>query len=189
MKFTSVTIAVLLLFFWSGCLKSVRRDIFPPIVAHGDSVVLSPKVTQKPSKRFTDTVYVKLNSMPENFENTKFSAANTVFDEGNYTQAQKQFIEVVEDPSTPDSIRFEALFMVAECSIQTSDYTVAYNNLMGLNGEKGITPYVHEKVLLRLGQLLCTQNDTQKAQTYFNQLKSLFPQSRFLPLATCNSIK
>lgn len=189
MKFLSVIISVLVLLSCYGCLKSVRRDIFPPIVARNDSLVVHPAISKKPSKRFTDTLYVKLNSQPENFDNTKFSQANVLFDEGKYSEAQKQFIDVVEDASTPNSIRFESQFMVAECGIQSSDYKVAYNNLIVLNNQHGLSATVHEKVLLRLGQLLCTQNNNQKAQEYFNELKSKYPTSRFLPLANCNSLK
>ena len=190
MKYFAVSIGVLCMVGVIGCLQSVRRDIFPPIVAHKDTVVSGSKPTStKTSKRFNDTIFVKLNSPPENFNNSVFVAANELFDSGNFNEAKKQFISVVEQTEVPDSIRFESQFMVAECHVQQSAYVPALNNLIGLESENKLPSGVHEKVLLRLGQLYCTQNDNNKAISYFSKLKNIYPNSRFLALANCNSIK
>ncbi len=88
-----------------------------------------------------------------------------------------------------DSLWFESSFYAAECLVTQSKVDAAGRILRTLLDSEGLPPDILEKVLVRLGQVYCYQKKHEAAEKLFKRLKEEFPESIYIPVANCESIK
>lgn len=142
--------------------------------------------------RFSDTTTIVINpaTNAEQYSiNDQFDLAVQEFDNENYEQACSKAAYFAETFAFGDSLYYESLFLLSECSIVNEDFDEAEKILKSLAYEKSLLPAIEEKVLVRLGQLYCVKNKPKTARKYFKKLKRKYPHSIYIPLANCESVR
>ncbi len=117
-----------------------------------------------------------------------YSYALELFRQERYGRARPLFEQIGRTPSAPDSLAAEALFLAAECTAALGELSAArelYNRLLQRNPPWAA---LRERLLLRLGHVLCAQGLEEHAAAYFTRLRQQFPRSRYLPLAHCGAV-
>lgn len=143
-----------------------------------------------------DTVFIKLppiyiNESSENKERSlsvELDSAIYLFNNGKYEDACERFGILQETLKEKDSLYYEAVFYSAECLIVHNEYKLA-NRLLNDIMNNELSTNLKQRVLLRQGHILCALGDESTAQWYFDKLKSDFPNSIYLKLADCNTLK
>lgn len=192
----------------SSCLAPVRTSVFPSRgekKPEGERVILPPKLVDK-SKSATASgrqkqplVYDERGRRISTYEQPKpravhpdvdaFEGALSTFDTGDIDAACAVFADIAARRPTGDSLRYEAMFMEAECKLQRQDVLEALEALYLLTTTPRLPAAVQEKALLRLGQTYCIIDDTKSAQEIFDEFKSLFPNSQYRELANCDILR
>ncbi len=199
-----------------ACVAPVRNELFPDADSQGSSsdkeeVSLRPpdiEGIETLASEPRDTLVIEYGQEPEQpqeaaVENEiiagmaaddapdlmqEFEEALAKFDEGRYDEACSFFDLLGETLPEEDSLRYEALFMVAECSFIRNQLGLAGSRLDALYRDPAVPDGVLEKVMLRLGQSYCLNGETAKAEDIFNRFTVVFPESVYMPLATCDSV-
>lgn len=143
-----------------------------------------------------DTVYIKLppiyiNESAQNKERSlsvELDSAIYLFNNGKYDDACERFGILQETLKEKDSLYHEATFYSAECLIVNNEYKLA-NRLLNNIINNDLSANLKQRVLLRQGHILCALGDESTAQWYFDKLKTDFPNSIYLKLADCNTLK
>ena len=159
-----------------------------------NSVSENKNETKTYNSRFSDTTTIVINPSTGSGStvysvNDQFAAAIQEFDDEQYESACNKAAYFAETFAYGDSLYYESLFLLSECSIINEAFDDAEKTLKNLLHEKQLPSSVHEKVLVRLGQLYCVKNKPKKAEKYFRELKRKYPRSIYLPLANCNSVR
>ncbi len=111
------------------------------------------------------------------------------FDDGNYDKACAEFELLSGTLPARDPLRYESLFMLAECAAVRDQLVTAVRLLESLYNDAAAPPAVSEKVLVRLGQLYCVLGDDARAEQLFDLFRSTYPASTYLSLADCSSVR
>lgn len=143
-----------------------------------------------------DTVYIKLpplylNEGKDNKArslNAELDSAIYDFNNGKIDKACDKFSILQETLKENDSLYNETIFYSSECLIVHNEYKLANRLLNQLMNSK-LSDNLKERVLLRQGHILCALGDESTAQWYFDKLESEYPNSIYLKLANCNSLK
>lgn len=143
-----------------------------------------------------DTVYIKLPPIyiNESEENKKRSlsveldSAIYLFNNAKYDIACEKFGILQETLKEKDSLYHEAVFYGAECLIVHNEYKLA-NRILNDLMNNDLSANLKQRVLLRQGHLLCALGDESTALWYFDKLKAEYPNSIYIKLANCNTLK
>ncbi len=111
------------------------------------------------------------------------------FDQGNYDKACDEFELLSGILPARDPLRYEALFMLAECAAVRDQLVTSVRLLESLYNDADAPPAVSEKVMVRLGQLYCVLGDDARAEQLFDLFRTTYPSSTYLPLADCSSVR
>jgi TolA-binding protein len=118
-----------------------------------------------------------------------FRKAVRDFDNEEYSKACPKFKSFSETFSPGDSLYYEANFFYSECLIQDNKIKEGKALLKMIENDKLLTDIVRERVLVRLGQIYCLENNETQAQEYFRTLRNDYPKSIYIPLADCSVVK
>ncbi|MEN3026319.1 MAG: tetratricopeptide repeat protein [Chlorobiota bacterium] len=140
-------------------------------------------------QRFSDTLVVAAGVVPTGTPLTTYAEALRLFQREEYDSALVLLQRLTVLSVLPDSLADEALFHVAECMAALGRLSEARSTYKHLLRQPDSRPSLRERLLLRLGHLACAESDLLRAQEFFSQLRREFPQSRYLPLATCAAIR
>lgn len=138
--------------------------------------------------RFGDTVVITTSELAPSGIESLYSYALELFEHEQYARARPLFEQVARTPSAPDSLAAEALFFSAECAAAVGELSTARELYEGLLRRNLPWAAFRERLLLRLGHMLCAQGLEEHAAVYFARLREQFPRSRYLPLAHCGVI-
>ena len=119
----------------------------------------------------------------------EYAFALDKFDKGNFDEACTEFELLSGTLPARDPLRYEALFMLAECAAVRDQLVTGVRLLESLNADAATPPAVAEKVMVRLGQLYCVLGDDAQAEQLFDLFRSTYPSSAYLPLADCSSVR
>ena len=143
--------------------------------------------------RFVDTTSISqdldLSSEKSNSVIKKFEKALYDFDKDNYTQACADAQFYAESFVDGDSLKFEAMFLWSECMIVKNEINDAKNILMKMYDDNKTPSSIFEKVIVRIGQVLCSEGKDKEAEKYFAKLKKEYPKSIYLKIANCAAVK
>lgn len=142
--------------------------------------------------RFNDTTMIVLDDVKiKQHEDIKGAFTQTVneFKAGLYETSCEKFSIFAGTLAQGDSLLYEAIFYDCECKILDDNIIDAKIILSELLSDKDITDRVMQKVLVRLGQIECVSGNSEKANEYFNELKVKYPNSKYIKLANCESVK
>ena len=120
--------------------------------------------------------------------NAQLDSAIALFNNGKRIEACEKFNLLKETIKERDSLYYEAVFYSAECLIANNEYKLAHRLLNEIMAEK-LSSSLKQRILLRQGHLLCALGDESTAQWYFDKLNSDYPNSIYLQLANCESLK
>lgn len=129
-----------------------------------------------PSKTKTKNKYSELSKAFIDFDNGKMSACDVIED-------------FAEDLPDNDSLRCETLYYLSECSISKKEFGKSISVLTDLIKKSDMPKSIHERALLRLGQVQCISGNSSNAAKTFDKFKKEFPKSEYLKLADCETIK
>lgn len=143
-----------------------------------------------------DTIHIKLPPLylEEGIENksrsmnVELDSAIYDFNNGKIDKACEKFSLLQETLKENDSLYNETIFYSSECLIAHNEYKLA-NRLLNQLMNENLNGNLKQRVLLRQGHLLCALGDESTAQWYFDKLESEFPNSIYIKLANCNSLK
>jgi len=138
-------------------------------------------------ERFRDTLHLPAQLGTRAADD--YVSALRLLEDREYERAAALFTRLADDPRTPDSLAAESLFYVGECAAAVGRLAHAQASYERLLRRSSLAPPLRERVLLRLGHVLCAQGQGARANELFAQLRQEFPQSRYLPLATCTAVQ
>ncbi len=115
-----------------------------------------------------------------------FESALEKFDRKDFKSASNDFKLLMNTLEQGDSLQLESSFFYAECLIEFSDYSVAEILLNDLRNINNKPESISEKVLVRLGQLYCILNATERSLKIFEEFNQKYPHSIYKPLAKCD---
>jgi TolA-binding protein len=142
--------------------------------------------------RFSDTTKVtaKVTDKPrEKTISDMLDEAVNQFDKEEYDKACPTFEHLLETFVPGDSLYYETAFMVCECMVARNELKEAHDFLINLNNSSNLPQLIKQKVLVRLGHIKCVEGDKAAANFLFEELKSTFPKSIYLRLATCEALE
>ena len=144
-------------------------------------------------ERFKDTLTVVLAPVITNTHksgiDSELDEAVTEFENGNYQNACEKINVYAGIFKVGDSLYYEAKYYEAECYVmngRAGDAIKLYKNLLT---DFELINSVKERVIIRLGQLFCFVKDKSSAEFMFAKLKKEFPNSIYIKIANCESIK
>lgn len=197
------TILLLLAFVFIACSPVRNRYIvygnktkLQMDLNKSDSLSQNEVVKTGLSDKSNDTIYINLPPLYlDKGEgnrlrgmNAQLDSAVFEFNNGKFEDACKKFSLLQETLKENDSLYYETIFYNSECLIVHNEYKLA-NRLLNDLMNKPLSGNLKQRVLLRQGHLLCALGDENTAQWYFDKLKSEFPNSIYVKLATCSSLK
>lgn len=143
-------------------------------------------------ERFSDTTLIVLPTITA--EKVKgysddFSLAVKDFDDEEFDKACPKFKSFAETFSPGDSLYYEAQFFYSECLIQGNKIKQGKAILQKIENDDQLTDIVHERVLVRMGQIYCLEDKEDIADEYFMKLRNKYPRSMYIPLADCSVVK
>lgn len=141
--------------------------------------------TTDSAERFRDTL--QLPEQAGTRAEDLYRRALLLFTSGDYERAAELFSHLGD--TAPDSLGAEAIFYAGECAAAMGQLSHAQSSYERLLRRPAVAPSLRERALLRLGHVLCAQGQKSRAEEFFTQLRQEFPQSRYLPLATCSAIQ
>ncbi len=187
-----------------GCTLPPRTSLFPPPPEQQRipyAVQLAPETPPMPPPR-VDTIYLHAQPAADAYlprETPLYSAPESEW------ALLEEAIQLIEQYQTDagcdklqaflsrypiqDSAYYEAKYYEAECMIQHQRFAQALTALRNLNAVPHLPSQIHQKVLVRIGQLYCVLKQPAKAEQYFTQLKTLYPNSPFRRLANCDFLR
>lgn len=172
--------------------RPVRNSIFPQKQATDAPADAPEKPTS--SKRFGDTIAV--GNAPKNA--TTIDPANIpeevdkamkLFNNQQFAEACDRFVQLAGTIKQDDPLLFEVQFMQSECASVNGQLDKAEKILVMLTTKKNVPPTVMERALVRLGHVFCELGKKEQASKAFGRLKQEYPQSQYLQLANCESVK
>ncbi|MBK9247140.1 MAG: hypothetical protein IPM69_03275 [Ignavibacteria bacterium] len=192
---STLFLALTLLIFYSTTAyaqRPVRSTIFP----HKETTDVSTETpTKKEStKRFTDTIAVGKGSKsavtvdPENLPQ-EVDKAMKLFNNQQYADACDRFVQLAGTIKQDDPLLYEVQFMQSECASVNAQLEKAEKILIMLTTKKNVPPQIMERSLVRLGHVFCELGKSDQASKAFGRLQQEFPQSQYLQLANCESVK
>ncbi len=147
------------------------------------------------NKSVMDTTFVYLDKDVTRSENpsgdleVKFRKAITEFDSEIYESACETFKSLGRSVKEENPMFSEVKFMICECLVIQDRFSDAEILLNELLANRNLQEDVKQKVMISLGQVYCRQSKTKLAEEMFEQVKIKFPDSKYLPLANCESAK
>lgn len=111
------------------------------------------------------------------------------FEAGNYKSSCPKFKELLSSFPQGDTLYFETMFYQAECLLARDEYVACSMLLKRMLDEEILPPNIHQRVLVRLGQVYCVLNKKSQAEELFNRLKNEYPNSIYRKLANCKAIE
>lgn len=119
----------------------------------------------------------------------EFNSAYQLFKDGKYEKACPKIRAFKGTLANDDSLWFEAEFIHCECLVYQNKILDAKSNLLGLINNPHVTTIVKQKAIVRLGQIYCYEENYEQAKVFFDLLNKEFPNSKYLKVANCDSIK
>lgn len=185
MRSSRVGILLCGVLFTLGCagvsVAPVRTTLFPALPVGRSTVAAA-------ADRFGDTVVMTPADLAPGGVEALYGYALELFRQERYARACSLFEQIARTPSASDSLSAEALFLAAECRAALGELSAArdlYDRLLQRDPPWAV---LQERLLLRLGHVLCAQGLEQHAAVYFARLRHQFPRSRYLPLAHCGAV-
>ncbi len=203
-KAWAAAIGLWLLAMGTRCTFPPRTSIFPPPPEPEQTPYAVQRALDAPAPPppRIDTIYIKAAPQPETLPHHNeplYTAASTdpqqleeaitLIENHQLAAGCQKLAAFLANYPMEDSLYYEAKFYEAECAIQHQDFADALQKLLRLNARPALPPTLHQKVLVRIGQLHCVLNHPQVAEQYFTQLKTLYPNSPFLRLANCDFLR
>lgn len=112
-----------------------------------------------------------------------------LYEKNKIDDAQKKLMTILSTLSKENRQYYQARYYLTECSIAKNKTKEAKKELEELYKIETLEDEILEKVILRLGQIACTNKNNEKANEYFDELKDKFPDSELIKLANCNFLK
>ncbi len=117
-----------------------------------------------------------------------FNEAIKEFDNEDYKSSCPKFQSIVGTYLSTDSIYYEAKYYSNECLIVQNQINAAKLGLEKMYFDSKTPSEILERVIVRLGQINCLLKKDNIAQKYFDELKTRFPKSIYLKVASCEYI-
>lgn len=151
---------------------------------HNSQIILEPK------QRFGDTTFIYLSKADGKSSNSlaNYTKAVHIYDKGNFEKSCEMFFKLKEQLTESDDIYYDMIFYCSECLIIEEDLLSAESLLKELLVNPKTPNTVHQKVLVRLGQVYCVLGNHKMANLLFKRLRAEFPNSKYIPLANCESV-
>ncbi len=148
--------------------------------------------------RFSDTTYIYLSDEvePTNEVDSKNSERETPnadiytkalekYNRSEYNSACNDFKSFLEKYNDKDEVYYDAKYHLAECLVLNKSFDEAIDLFSIILSSQNVPNEIIQQTLVRMGQVYCMQNKMSLAQRNFERLKNEFPDSKYLPLATC----
>lgn len=151
-----------------------------------------PRKSNLNKARFSDTTVVELPPIYSGSGASlayDFDQAIKEFDASEFASACEKIRFFAGTFAEGDSLYYESMFYLSECEIVDNNVHKSKNILSDLLDEEGCPDSIHERCLIRLGQVYCVLGDEAKAKEYFQRLITRFPNSIYISIANCESIK
>ena len=193
MKILSTLVLAMMICSTAGLAqRPVRTSIFPQKQATDAPADTPAKPTA--SKRFGDTIAV--GNAPKNTPTIdpanipeEVEKAIKLFNNQQFAEACDRFVQLAGTIKQDDPLLFEVQFMQSECASVNGQLDKAEKILVMLTTRKNVPPTVMERALVRLGHVFCELGKTDQAGKAFGRLKQEYPQSQYVQLANCESVK
>lgn len=158
--------------------------------ANDSATVMAPQNSSFSSRigNFDDTTLITIENAPPRRIPT-FAQALREFDLNNYQKASTMFLALSAKLPASDTLKCESSYMFGESQLQLNRFPEAENAFLNLLKNKTINQSVKERLYHRLGQISCIKKDSITAESYFNTLRSEFPDSKLLPISNCDFMK
>lgn len=137
------------------------------------TLIIMPLVQRTESKSFND----------------EFNDAVAEFDRGEFKSACEKFAFFAGTLPESDTLYQEAQFNLAECQVVDNKFDEAFGILNLLYEQEELSDAIKQKVILRIGHILCAKGDKDGAAEKFDELKVNYPESIYIKLANCEVVK
>lgn len=118
-----------------------------------------------------------------------FEQAKLLYENSKYQEALDIVETLVQHDDSKDSSFYEKRFLQSECLAELKYYDRALFVLNDIGKGESAPFSLREKSLLRKGHVQCASGKSLEAEMTFKSFKVMYPNSRYLTLATCAVMK
>ncbi|GAB1370550.1 hypothetical protein MASR1M45_06110 [Candidatus Kapaibacterium sp.] len=184
---------VLIIFIITLILINACSPVRNTTVRKNNSIENEKNKTEFNSKqRFQDTTFIKLPDVklgedePDKSMDVVLNDAIKTFENGDYENSCTKFQSLSSTIDSQSPIYHDIEFYLAECLVIKNQLNEAKKKFEILLSDNEIPDKTLEKVLVRIGQIYCAQDEKKIASTFFSRLENLNPNSIYLKVANCD---